>query len=656
MTTAVLVAMAARRALTGQPLAPRLDATAAAQAAGQINGEHVKKIRDAMGRLPGWVDVNTATGELVTLGSTHGGGVGWLRQGVPVVGPSIRVVLRERASLQPNDTAFTFLDFDTDWQGVAESLTWAQLSRRVTNLAQELDACGSTGDRAVILAPQGLDYIVAFLGALEAGRIAVPLSVPAVGVHDQRVTAVLRDASPTALLTTSSVVDSVVPYAEAAGVDIAPSILEIDSLDLDTRRGSSARRHDYPDIAYLQYTSGSTRTPAGVVISYRNLSANWEQMVANYVADNPMPKSTVSWLPFYHDMGLMCGVCTGIFGGWPSMITSPIAFLQRPARWMQMLARNPQVLSAAPNFAFTLTAARTTDEDMAGLDLGDVSFINCGAERVNPITIRRFNQRFAPFNFPESAIRPSYGLAEATVFVATNAPGQPPDFVPFEPAKLGAGQAIRSDTGTPLVSYGKPRSPMVRIVDPETATEAPAGTVGELWVHGENVSAGYWLRAAETEQTFGATLNAPTPGTPQDRWLRTGDLGFFSEGELFIVGRIKDLLIVRGRNHYPDDIEATVQEISRGRVAAVAVVDEATEKLVVIVEVKKRGESDEEVSENLRNIEEQVTSAISNAHGVAVQDVVLVVPGSIPITTSGKVRRAACVQLYRDDGFQRLIH
>ncbi|ORB65974.1 AMP-binding protein [Mycolicibacterium tusciae] len=571
-----------------------------------------------------------------------------------MVGSSIRDVLRERASLQPNDTAFTYFDYDTEWEGVAESLTWAQLYRRVTNLAHELDTCGSTGDRAVILAPQGLEYIVAFLGALEAGRIAVPLSVPAVGVHDQRVTAVLKDASPSALLTTSAVVDSVVPYAESGG-DTGPSILEIDSLDLDSRRTSTARRRDYPDIAYLQYTSGSTRTPTGVVISYRNLSANWEQMVENYVGDNPMPKSTVSWLPFFHDMGLMCGVCTGIFGGWRSEITSPIAFLQRPARWMQMLARNPQVLSAAPNFAFTLAAARTSDDDMAGLDLGGVSFINCGAERVNPATIRRFNQRFAPFNFPDTAIRPSYGLAEATVFVATNAPGAPPDFVCFEPDKLADGHGIRSDAGTRLVSYGKPHSPMVRIVDPDTATEAPADTIGEIWVHGENVSAGYWLRPAETEQTFGAILNAASPGTPEDQWLRTGDLGFFSEGELFIVGRIKDLLIVRGRNHYPDDIEATVQEISRGRAAAIAVVDEATEKLVVIVEVKVRGESSEEVTENFRNIHEQVTSAITNSHGVGVQDVVLVAPGSIPITTSGKVRRAACVQLYRDGGLQHLI-
>jgi fatty acid CoA ligase FadD28 len=525
----------------------------------------------------------------------------------------------------------------------------------VLNLALELEGCGSTtGDRAVILAPQGLDYIVAFLAALEAGLIAVPLSVPTVAIHDERVTAVLRDASPSVILTTSAVVENVVPYARPSADIPAPSVVELDALDLDSRRGSSARRLSQADIAYLQYTSGSTRTPAGVVVSNSNLSANWGQIVSGIIPDYRMPNSIVSWLPFYHDMGLMMGLCAGILGGWPTVIMDPISFLQRPARWMQLLARNPQVFSAAPNFAFELTAARTSDDDMAGFDLGGVLYIMSGAERVNSTTISRFAQRFARFNLPESVIRPAYGLAEATLFVATGEPGRPTDFVHFEREKLSAGHAKRCETGTPLVSYGRPRSPIVRIVDPETATEKPAEMIGEIWVRGDNVSSGYWRRRVETEQTFAANITTPSPGTPEDRWLRTGDLGFFSDGELFIVGRIKDLLIVRGRNLYPDDIEATVQEISRGRAAAIAVVDEPTEKLVVIVEVKRRGESEEEVAENLRDIQEQVTSVISNSHGVSVQDVVLVAPGSIPITTSGKVRRATCVQLYQNGGFQRL--
>lgn len=567
---------------------------------------------------------------------------------------SIRVVLRERASLQPNHTAFTFVDYERDWEGIAETLTWAQLSRRSRNLALELGRHGSTGDRAVILAPQGLDYIVAFLGALEAGFIAVPLSVPTVAVHDERVTAVLRDAAPSVILTTSAVAENVVPYSRAFAQGPAPAIVEVDSLDLDSTRESGGLPRDRPDVAYLQYTSGSTRTPTGVAVSNGNLSANWEQIISGYLPDYRMPKTALSWLPFYHDMGLMLGLCAGILGGWPTVILSPMAFLQRPARWMQLLARYPQVLSAAPNFAFELAAARTADEDMAGLDLGDVLYVISGAERVSPSTIRRFTQRFARFNLSESVIRPSYGLAEATLFVATHAPGGPLEFVDFEPEKLSAGYALRCARGTPLVSYGKPQSPTVRIVDPETSTERPEGMIGEIWVHGENVSPGYWHRPIESEQTFDATMNTPSLGTPDDNWLRTGDLGFFSEGELFIVGRIKDLLIVRGRNHYPDDIEATVQEISGGRAAAIAVTDEHAEKLAVIVEYKNRGRSEDEMTENLRKRSEEITSAISSSHGVSVHDVVLVAPGSIPITTSGKIRRATCVQLYRSGGFHRL--
>lgn len=567
---------------------------------------------------------------------------------------SLLVVLRERASLQPNHPAFTFYDYAQDPDGAAETVTWAQLHRRSRNVALELQAHTAPGDRAVILAPQGLDYIVAFLAALEAGVIAVPLSVPVTGAHDERVTAVLRDAAPTALLTTSAIVETVAPYALPGPDAAAPVVVEIDAVDPDARRPGGLRRGGRSEIAYLQYTSGSTRVPAGVEITHANLAANWKQVVAGVLPDYRMPQTVVSWLPFYHDMGLMLGLCAGILGGWPTVLHSPVSFLERPARWIQLLARSPQPLSAAPNFAFELAAARTSDDDMAGLDLGEVLYILSGAERVNEATLTRFHHRFARFNLPESVVRPAYGLAEATLYVATHKPGQTTEFVHFEPRGLAAGRAERCADGTPLVSYGVPRSPSVRIVDPATTDEMPADTVGEIWVCGENVSPGYWRRPAETAQTFGATITHPSPGAPTGGWLRTGDLGFLSEGELFIVGRIKDLLIVRGRNHYPDDIEATTQEISGGRAAAIAVIDRHTEKLVVIVEFTKRGRSDAEVAERLRDVRSKVTSAISNAHGVGVQDVVLVAPGSIPITTSGKVRRASCVELYRSNGFQRL--
>ena len=577
-----------------------------------------------------------------------------------VIETSIPAVLRERASLQPNDTAFTFVDYDQDWNGVATSLTWSQLYRRTLNVGRELQRCGSTGERAVILTPQGLDYIVAFLGAMEAAQIAVPLSVPLGGVSDERVSSVLHDASPSVILTTSPVVGTVTEYVKSQSGASAASVVEVDLLDLDAPTGSGAGCENHPSTAYLQYTSGSTRQPAGVMMSHRNLLANFEQLTSDYFADYgklPPPDTTiVSWLPFYHDMGLYLGICGPILTGIRAVLTSPVAFLQRPARWMQLLASNSHAYSAAPNFAFELAVRKTSDDDMAGLDLSDVIVIATGSERVHPATLRRFTQRFARFNLRDAVIRPSYGLAEATVYVATRAAAQPPAIVRFDSEKLTAGKAERCESGggTPLVSYGMPRSPTIRIVDPETRIECPAGTIGEIWVHGDNVAMGYWRKPHETESTFGGRLVAPSAGIPEGPWLRTGDSGFFFDDELFIIGRIKDLLIVYGRNHSPDDIEATIQEITGGRCAAIAVPDEGTEQLVVFIEVKKRGESHEEVADKLTAVKREVTSAISNSHGLSIADLVLVPPGSIPITTSGKVRRAACVEQYRHGQFARL--
>jgi len=512
----------------------------------------------------------------------------------------------------------------------------------------------------VILAPQGLDYIVAFLGTLEAGLIAVPLSVPLGGVSDERVDSVLRDASPTAVLTTSAVIGEVIGHVEPKPGESAPSVIEVDLLDLESPIRSNVREDNYQTTAYLQYTSGSTRQPAGVMISYRNLVVNFHQLLSGYFADRrgivPPDLTLVSWLPFYHDMGLVLGVCAPVLLGSPGVLTSPVAFLQRPARWMQLLATNSTAFSAAPNFAFELAARKISDEDLAGHDLSGVQTILSGAERVHPATVRRFADRFRRFNLHDKVIRPSYGLAEATVYVATSRAGQPPEIVHFESDKLSAGHAKRcaGGGGTPLVSYPRWDSPTVRIVDPETQTECPEGATGEIWVHGENVATGYWRKPQETERTFRAVLVAPTAGTPEGPWLRTGDLGFISDGELFIVGRIKDLLIVYGRNHAPDDIEATIQEITGGRVAAMAVSDDGMEQLVVVIEVKKRGDSDDDVLHNLAVLKREVTSAVSNSHGLAVADLVLVPPGSIPITTSGKVRRSACIELYQQNQFDRL--
>ena len=554
--------------------------------------------------------------------------------------------------------------------GFAESLTWSQVYQRARVVAEELLRCGSVGDRAAILAPQGLDYIVAFFGAMQAGFIAVPLPVPQFGAHDERVSAALRDCSPVAILTTSAVVGDVMPYAGAQPGGSAPSVIEIDALDFDSPRMLDTNVGSLPKTAYLQYTSGSTRQPAGVVVSHKNVIANLGQVFSDYFEHRgkvPPPDTTmVSWLPFYHDMGLIQGVFAPLLAppevaggpaGRPAVLMSPVSFLQKPARWMQLLASNSHSWSAAPNFAFELAVRRTSDDDMAGLDLGGVLGIISGSERIHAATIRRFTERFARFNLPDTTVRPSYGLAEATLYVVS-APtghsagdgafrlrevvGRPCEAVRNR-RRIGAGQLRR----TTVVDGAHRRS---RDPDRESGRQG-RGDLGARRQRRQRLLA---KPASCRSARSVAKLVDPSPGTPQGPWLRTGDLGVMSEGELFIIGRIKDLLIVDGRNHYPDDIEATIQEITGGRVAAISIPDDRSEQLVAIVELKKRGGSEEEALDRLRTVKREVASAIKKSHSVRVADLVVVPPGSIPITTSGKVRRSACVERYRQDEFSRL--
>jgi long-chain fatty acid adenylase/transferase FadD26 len=578
---------------------------------------------------------------------------------MPETEASLPAALRDWASQQPDAPAYTFIDYELDPAGYSQMLTWSELYGRVQVLAGELASCGSPGDRAAILAPQGLEYVIGFYAALEAGFVAVPLPVPQFGAHDERASAALQDCAPAALLTTSAVVDDVVSCARALRCK-PPAVIEIDRLDLDGPPNFQAPCAPRTKNAVLQYTSGSTRSPAAVVVTHKNILANCQQVREDYFEAEgkvpPQDTTLVSWLPVYHDMGLLLGVTGALTMGLHSVLMSPVAFLQRPARWVQQMAMNTRVFTAVPNFAFELAARRTTDKDMAGLDLAHVHTVLSGSERVHAATIRRFLDRFATFNFPATALKPSYGLAEAMVYVASSGPGRPPTVANFDYEKLSAGhaEACDNESGVQLVSVGTPRASTIRIVDPENRVENPAGMVGEIWLHGDNIANGYWRKPQQTQRTFGGQLLDPSVDTPLGPWLRTGDLGVIYDGELFIIGRIKDLLIVDGRNHYPDDIEATTQEISGGRVAAISIPDDRTERLVVIAEMKNRGNSEEEMQQKLRTVRQQVTYAISRAHGLRVADLVLVPPGSIPITTSGKIRRSSCLEVYRQDEFSRL--
>lgn len=571
---------------------------------------------------------------------------------MPEISHSIPALLERRAQQQPDDIAYTFIDYESDPEGIAESLTWSEVLDRVNVVAATLLKNGAPGDRAVILAPQSLEYVIGFLGAIKAGLIAVPLPVPLGGGLDERVVGALQDCTPVAVLTNSAVVEDIRRYLKTLG-GRQPRVIEVDALDFFSPPPAVTSDAHGSQTAYLQYTSGSTRQPAGVMISHKNVIVNLEQALYDMFEAHghtaPDDTTVVSWLPFYHDMGLILGVFMPLMMGRPGVLMSPIAFLQRPARWIQNLARNTGAFTAAPNFAYHLATVRTTDDDLAGLSLAGVSVMTNGAERVHGETMRRFNERFASFGLPASAIRPSYGLAEATVYVVGSPGGQPATTVTFDLESLSAGHAVsRLGGGSDQVGCGTPRSCDLRIVDPEAFLELPAGAVGEIWVHGGQVSAGYWRNPELTARTFGGQLASPSEGTPAGPWLRTGDLGMIYDGELYIIGRIKDLLIVDGRNIYPDDIEATVIGITGGRVAAVSVPDEASEKLVVLAELRKFD------ADQLPELKSQVISAVSKAHAVRVSDVVLLDPGSLPITTSGKVRRSASMDRLRTGQFSPL--
>jgi long chain fatty acid CoA FadD26 len=541
--------------------------------------------------------------------------------------------LERRAQEQPDDTAYTFYDYESDPAGVADHLTWSELRDRVDVVAEQLAKLGAPGERAVVLAPQGLDYVVGFLGAIRAGFIAVPLSVPQPGQHDERVAGAMGDSTPVAVLTTSAVVDEVRKYTQSQSSQRPPKVIEVDAMDFFLPAKPPVLQ-DVPKIAYLQYTSGSTRRPAGVSITHANVAANLNQALPDYLEAldvTPRELTVVCWAPFYHDMGMVVGILIPLYSGCPAVLMTPVAFLQKPVRWLAHLSANPNAFTAGPNFAYEVAMARTTDEEMAGLDLSRVAVMINGAERVRGSTMRRFAERFAKCGLPDYALRTTWGMAEATVYVASSPGGRP-------------AEAVEAG-GSELVSHGPPRACDFRIVDPETRVEKPAGEVGEVWVHGAQVATGYWRNPELTEEVLNGQL---AEGTPVGPWLRSGDFAVMFDGELYIIGRMKDLLIVDGRNHYPDDIEATVAKITGGRVAAISVADGADEQLVVVAETKAKG------TEALSELKPQVTAAISKVHGVRVADLVLVGGSSIPVTTSGKVRRSASRERYRSGEFRRL--
>ena len=551
--------------------------------------------------------------------------------------------------------AYRYLDFDHDR---TVELTWSQMGPRLRAVSARLQQITQPGDRVAILAPQGVDYVIGFFAAIQAGAIAVPLFAPELPGHTERLDAVLGDAEPTVVLTTTPAAGAVGDFLRTLPRHRRPRMLAIDALPDSVGAAFTPTRLDTDAIAYLQYTSGSTRTPAGVEITHRAACTNVVQMILSVGLDWNI--RSVSWLPLFHDMGLLMIMFPALCGGHITLM-SPVAFVRRPYRWIRELgASDAPTFAAAPNFAFQLAAQRGLPPAGETLDLSNVAGLINGSEPVSIAAVDQFTAAFAPYGLKATAIKPSYGMAEATLFVSTTDAHAQPTAVYLDRAELGAGRAVEVPADQPgavaQVSCGSvARSQWAVIVDAQTDSELPDGHVGEIWLHGDNIGHGYWRRTEETELTFQNKLqsrlqyHSHAEGSAESGlWLRTGDLGVYHDGQLYITGRVKDLIIVDGRNHYPQDIEATVAEaataVRAGYVAAFPVPAEDGREAVVIVAERAAGAGRAEAAP----IVEAIRAAVSRRHAVPIADVKLVAAGTIPRTTSGKLARRACRARYLD--------
>jgi long-chain fatty acid adenylase/transferase FadD26 len=562
--------------------------------------------------------------------------------------------VRHWAETTPDRRAFTFVEYPAPQsRGVHRTLTWRRLDVRVRALAARLAEEAEPGARVALLCPQGTEYVTGFLAALAAGLVAVPLYPPGLPGHADRLAGVLADARPAVVVTTSRVRQEVWDFCARAGNegDTGPR-MRIVCVDEVRDEDAGEWRPVDPDAgatAYLQYTSGSTRAPAGVEITHANVVANARQALTAYGAD-VHPVTCVGWLPLYHDMGLVLSVAAPVVRGRLSVLMDPAAFLHEPVRWLRLLAAHPRAVSAAPNFAYDYCASAVTDDQKADLRLDEVTALINGSEPVRPGTADRFHAAFAGQGLAATAHCPSYGLAEATVFVSAARPGEPLGRFALDRDALAAGKALPARPDDPravlLAGCGTPAGQRVRIADPVTRAVLSEGEVGEIWVQGPNVGRGYWNRVAESERVFGGEFSDAVDA-PGGRWLRTGDLGAVLDGQLIVTGRLKDLVIVDGRNHYPQDVEATAQDahpaVRRDRLAAFAVPGASGERVVVVAEHVRSAHLAEL---DVPAVARAVRGAVSARHGLRLADVLLVPPGTVARTSSGKVSRALTRERY----------
>jgi len=543
-------------------------------------------------------------------------------------------VLRYRAAQQPHQLSHSFL---LNGETEKVNLTYAELDHRARCIAALLQGINATGERVLLLYPPGLEYITAFFGCLYAGAVAVPAYPPRMNRSLWRLQAIAKDAQPVAALTTASIVEKVDQL-----LDQAPELKNLRwiNTDISLNYAQHWREPRIKDttLAFLQYTSGSTSTPKGVMVSHGNLLHN-ERMIKKVFRQNE-DSIIVGWLPLYHDMGLIGNVLQPLFLGSPCILMSPVAFLQRPLRWLQTISSYRATTSGGPNFAFDLCVNKISIEERETLDLSSWKVAFNGAEPIRSETIERFAEAFAPCGFRREAFYPCYGLAEATLLVSGKLQAGPPFTEKFSARELLSNRVVRADEGSDdlralIGCGGRLPDQEVLVVNPDTCVRCDADAVGEIWVAGPSVAQGYWNRPDESKRTFAAHL-----ADTAEPFLRTGDLGFIHDGELFVTGRLKDLIIIRGMNHYPQDIELTVEQahhsLRPGCGAAFSIAVDGEEQLVVVQECVHRHASD------WAAVVEAMVQAVAERHELQLHAVVLVKSGSIPKTSSGKIQRHLC--------------
>jgi acyl-CoA synthetase (AMP-forming)/AMP-acid ligase II len=546
--------------------------------------------------------------------------------------------LQYRAESQPHQTAYTFLkDGDVE----TGHLTYLALAQQAQAIAATLQALNATGQCAILLYPSGLEFISAFLGCLLAGVIAIPANPPRRIEKISKLEAMLQDSQTGYVLTTAAFIGTLKPRLDKQDFCRQLNWIATDRLEVAQAKDWHPRKTALDDIAFLQYTSGSTGLPKGVMVTHNNLLQNHRALEQSCThADT---ETFVNWLPLFHDMGLIGNVLLSLTVGKPCIFMPPVSFIQKPIRWLQAVSRYKGVMSGGPNFAFDLICNYVTPEQRTGLDLSEWRLAFCGAEPIRAATVEQTIRLFGPCGFRPEAFYPCYGMAEGTLFLAGGDRPSPPTIRYVDAFALEKNQVVLTRQDTPqsraVMGCGHPwLDTKIVIVNPTTLTRCSETQVGEIWVSGETVAKGYLNRPDETAQAFCAYISESSDGP----YLRTGDLGFLQAGELFITGRLKEIMIFSGLNRYPQNIEQTAEKshpaLRPNSGAAFSVNRDGFEQLVIAYEVERSTRR----SLDLDAIAQSVCWAIARDHYVDVYAIVLLKPGGLPKTSSGKIQRGAC--------------